>query len=88
MTPRRLSADQQVEISASVKKYDPTYNVAFRACRTPDSQNKVSIDTKKAFASWFDVEGNFVKKPFDNWLGENIVDVEKRLGSGKPKKKK
>ena len=88
MTPRRLPADQQVEISAFVKKYDPTYNVAFRAYRASDSQNQVRIDTKKAFASWFDVEGSFVKKPFDNWLGENIIDVEKRLGSGKLKKRK
>jgi hypothetical protein len=46
------------------------------------------VTTKKGFNEWFDVEGTFVKKPFDNWLGDNIISAEKQLVAGKSKKKR
>jgi hypothetical protein len=71
-----------------VKKYDPTYNVVFRAYKKSDITNVAHVTTKKGFNEWFDVEGTFVKKPFDNWLGDNIISAEKQLAAGKSKKKK
>lgn len=75
-----------MEISTSAKKYDPTYNVIFRAFRTSDVTQFAKVEAKDSFAKWFDVEGTFVKKPFDNWLGQNIVKAEVQLTSGKKKK--
>jgi Microsomal signal peptidase 25 kDa subunit (SPC25) len=46
------------------------------------------VSVKKGFADWFDEEGTFVKKPFDNWLGSNIVEAEKKLVAAKSKKGK
>jgi hypothetical protein len=69
-----------------VEKYDPTYNVVFRMFKTKDATQLAHITTKKSFASWFDAEGTFVKKPFDNWLGDNVISVEAQLKSGKKKK--
>ena len=71
-----------------MKKYDPTYNVVIRAYQSADVTNLVNITTAKGFASWFDVEGTFVKKPFEDWLGENIIKAERQLISGKAKKSK
>ena len=75
-----------MEISTFVKKYDPTYNVVIRAYQTADVTNLVNITAAKGFASWFDVEGTFVKKPFENWLEENVTKAEKQLIFGKTKK--
>jgi hypothetical protein len=71
-----------------VKKHDPMYNVVFRAYNPKDITNVANVTTKKSFAAWFDTEGTLVNKPFDNWLAENVVNVEKQLESGKTKKKK
>jgi hypothetical protein len=68
-----------------VKKYDPTYNVVLRAYKKSDITNVANVSTKKGFSEWFDVEGTFVKKPFDNWLGDNIMGAEKQLAAGKKK---
>jgi hypothetical protein len=77
----------QIEISTSIKKYDPTYKVVLRAHKTADKANIATITIKKSFADWFDTEGTFVKKPFDDWLGQNVVGAEKQLASGRRKKK-
>ena len=77
-----------MEISSSVKKYDPTYNVVIRAYRTADVTNLAHVTAAKGFRSWFDAEGMFVKKQFENWLGENVLKAEKQLISGKAKKSK
>jgi len=76
----------KIEISTSVKKFDPTYNVTFRVYRTSDVTQFVKIDASQSFTKWFDREGTFVNKPFDNWLGHNIVQAEVQLTSGKKKK--
>jgi len=52
-----------------------------------DNTNIANITTSKSFAAWFDTEGTFVKKLFDNWLGDNIINAEKQLASRKAKKK-
>jgi hypothetical protein len=75
-----------VEISTFVKKYDPMYNVVIRAYQTADVTNLVNIPAAKGFASWFDAEGTFVKKPFEDWLEENVIKAEKQLISRKVKK--
>jgi hypothetical protein len=75
-----------VEISTFVKKYDPTYNVVIRAYQTADVTNLVTIPTANSFATWFDAEGMFVKKPFEDWLEENVIRAEKQLISRKVKK--
>ena len=77
-----------MEISTAVKKYDPIYNITFRLYKKSDISNAVSVTTKKSFGGWFDEEGAFVKKPFDNWLGINIIEVEKKLTAGKERKRK
>jgi len=40
------------------------------------------MTTKKGFNERFDVEGTFVKKPFDNDI---IISAEKQLAAGKSK---
>jgi hypothetical protein len=77
-----------VEISTSVKKYDPKYNVTIRAYQSADVTNLAHVTAAKGFGSWFDAEGTFVKKQFENWLGENVIKAEKQLISGKAKKSK
>lgn len=69
-----------------MKKYDPTYNVVFKAYRTSDPTKLAHVSTKGKFANWFDSEGTFVKKPFDNFLGDNIIATETQLTTGKKKK--
>lgn len=86
--PCMYSLILQVEITTSVKKYEPTYNVVFRAYKKSDITNVANVTTKMGFNAWFDVEGTFVKKPFDNWLGDNVISVEKQLAAGKSKKKR
>ena len=76
----------KVEISTSVKKYDPTYTMVVRAYETADVTQLATITTKESFTNWFDVDGNFLKKPFDSWLGQNIIKAETQLLSNKKKK--
>jgi hypothetical protein len=75
-------------ISTSIKKYDPTYNATFRVYRTKgkDITELVKVKSSKSFANWFDVEGTFVKKPFQTWLADNVKKAEKLLVQGKKKK--
>jgi hypothetical protein len=75
-----------VEIASSVKKYDPTYNIALKAYKTKDVTDLTHLTAKDGFQKWFDVEGTFVKEPFDNWLGTHVISAEKALTSGKKKK--
>ena len=70
-----------------MKKYDPTYNVVFRASKPSDKTMIANVTAKQSFGAWFDSEGTFVKKPFENWLGENVASAEKQMVSGKRKKK-
>jgi Microsomal signal peptidase 25 kDa subunit (SPC25) len=69
-----------------VKKYDPTYNVVLRAHKAAIKTNIATVTIKKCFADWFDTEGTFVRKPFDDWLGQNVLSAEKQLAPGKRKK--
>lgn len=69
-----------------MKKYDPTYNVVLRAHKMQDMKDITTITIKKIFADWFDTEGTFVKKPFDDWLSQAVLSAEKQLGQGKRKK--
>ena len=71
-----------------MKKYDPTYNITIRLHKKSDISIVANVTTKRSFADWFDEEGTFVKKPFDDWLGVNIVEAEKKLAAGKRKKRK
>ena len=59
-----------------------------RAYKKSDMTNVANVTAKKGFNEWFDVEGTFVKKRFDKWLGDNVVSVEKQLVAGKSKKKR
>jgi hypothetical protein len=70
-----------------VKKYDPTYNIDFRLYENWFALGAVNVIAKKSFADWFDEEGTFVKKPFDTWLGVNIVELEKKFVARKQKKR-
>jgi Microsomal signal peptidase 25 kDa subunit (SPC25) len=78
---------RQIEISTSVRKYDPTYNTTLRLYKKSEITNVANVSAKKAFADWFDEEGTFVKKPFDNWLSINIIEAEKKLVAAKSKKR-
>jgi hypothetical protein len=77
-----------------VQKYDPTYNITVRVYKKSEVKNKSEVPTvanvtaKKAFADWFDEQGTFVKKPFDNWLGSNIIEAEEKMVAAKSKKRK
>jgi len=75
-----------VEIASSVKKYDPTYNLVLKAYKTKNVSDLTNLTAKEGFEKWFDVEGTFVKKPFDNWLGTHVISGEKALASGKKQK--
>ena len=77
-----------MEISTSAKKYDPTYNITFRLYKKSNISNIANVTTKRSFADWFDDEGTFVKKRFDDWLGVNILEAEKKLAVEKRKKRK
>ena len=68
-----------------MKKYDPTYNVVIRVYWADDVTKLAHTTATKSFASWFDTEGTFVKKLFDNWLGDHVIKVETQLTSKKKK---
>jgi Microsomal signal peptidase 25 kDa subunit (SPC25) len=82
-----LAESRQIEISTSARKYDPTYNITFRVYKKSEVTNVANVTAKKGFADWFDEEGTFVKIPFDNWLGTNIIEAEKKLVAAKSKKR-
>ena len=63
------------------------YRVVFRAYKKKQYTNVAHVSTSKMFAAWFDEEGTFVKKPFDKWIGDKVIEVEKQLTSAKKKKK-
>lgn len=69
-----------------MKKYDPTYNIAIKAYKSKEVSDLTHLTAKDRFEKWFDAEGTFVNKPFDNWLGAHIVSAEKALVSGKKRK--
>lgn len=70
----------QISIASHTQKYDPTYrltvNVSSSRTATPRT-----LEISSPFTRWFDTDGYFVAKPFQQWLASEIELV----GEGDPK---
>ncbi len=64
----------QISIASHTQKYDPTYrltvNVSSSRTATPRT-----LEISSPFTRWFDTDGYFVAKPFQQWLASEIEIV-------------
>ena len=70
----------QVSIASHTKKYDPTYRLTVKISTSPTAAEK-KLEISSPFTRWFDSDGYFVAKPFQQWLASE-VDV---IGEADPK---
>lgn len=60
-------------IASSAAKYTPVYNVTVTYQKAGGKEEKKKISSR--FARWFDHDGFFVAKPFQQWLATEIPAV-------------
>lgn len=65
------------------KKYDPTYRLNVTVSAPQRSSEKI-LEISSPFTRWFDSDGYFVAKPFQQWLASEI-DI---VGEADPKNAK
>ena len=70
----------QISIASHTKKYDPTYRLTVKVSASSKAQEK-TMEISSPFTRWFDGDGYFVAKPFQQWLASE-VDV---IGEADPK---
>ncbi|MCJ1265200.1 hypothetical protein MMC22_005075 [Lobaria immixta] len=60
-------------IASSVTKHTPVYNLTVRHANTSGSRTSWSTSQISApFTRWFDADGHFVAKPFQQWLATEV----------------
>ncbi|KAL8712436.1 MAG: hypothetical protein Q9220_003284 [cf. Caloplaca sp. 1 TL-2023] len=64
-----------ISISSSVNKHNPTYNLQV-FCDEPGKQRQ-TMKLSAPFTRWFDSDGYFVAKPFQQWLASEIPPIAK-----------
>ena len=63
----------QLSISSSVAKHTPIYNLIVRYQNSSGKEEQTEISSR--FTRWFDHDGFFVAKPFQQWLASEIPAV-------------
>ena len=63
----------QVSIASNVKKHTPLYNITVHQ-KNP-TEEKEPLKLSASFTRWFDQDGGFVAKPFQQWLATEIPAI-------------
>lgn len=75
----------QISIASSVKKHTPIYNITVTQTSSSKTQSQKPQPLKLSarFTRWFDQDGTFVAKPFQQWLASEVAAI----GQADPKNK-
>ena len=64
----------QISIASHTQKYDPTYRLTVNIS-SPGTPAPKTLEISSSFTRWFDSDGFFVAKPFQQWLASEIQIV-------------
>ena len=73
----------QLSIASSVTKHTPVYNLTVRY--ETSSKEQKTLELSSPFTRWFDADGTFVAKPFQQWLASEIPIIGEVDPQNKPK---
>ena len=71
----------QVSIASNVKKHTPLYYITVQ--QKNSTGDKEPLKLSASFTRWFDQDGSFVAKPFQQWLATEVPAI----GAADPKSK-
>ena len=71
----------QLSIASHVTKHVPVYNLTVRYSNSKGEETKLQLSSP--FTRWFDVDGFFVAKPFQQWLASEVPLVRQMSSQGK-----
>lgn len=71
-------------MASSVTKHTPIYNLTV-AYTNPKGEEK-RLDLSSPFTRWFDTDGFFIAKPFQQWLASEVpligqIDTKNKIGN-------
>ncbi len=64
----------QISIASHTQKYDPTYRLTVNVSSSRTTTAR-TLEISSPFTRWFDADGYFVAKPFQQWLASEIEIV-------------
>lgn len=64
----------QISIASHTQKYDPTYRLTVNVSSSRTATRR-TLEISSPFTRWFDTDGYFVAKPFQQWLASEIEIV-------------
>lgn len=72
-------------MASSVAKHTPIYNLTVSYTNSKGVEKKLELSSP--FTRWFDVDGFFIAKPFQQWLASEVpligqIDTKNRPGAG------
>ena len=70
----------QISIASHTRKYDPTYRLTVNISSSRTATPK-TLEISSPFTRWFDTDGYFVAKPFQQWLASEV----QMIGEADPK---
>lgn len=70
----------QISIASHTQKHDPTYRLTVKVTSSRTATPR-TLEVSSPFTRWFDTDGYFVAKPFQQWLASEI-DI---VGEADPK---
>lgn len=63
----------QLTIASSVTKHTPVYNLTVRHANVSENRKSwKSFEISAPFTRWFDVDGYFIARPFQQWLASEV----------------
>ena len=73
-------------MASSVTKHTPIYNLTV-AYTNPKGEEK-RLELSSPFTRWFDTDGFFIAKPFQQWLASEVpligqIDTKNKIGNPK-----
>ena len=77
-------------MASSVAKHTPIYNLTVSYTNSKGAEKKLELSSP--FTRWFDVDGFFIAKPFQQWLASEVpligqIDTKNRPGNGSGSRK-
>ncbi|MCJ1287149.1 hypothetical protein MMC26_006497 [Xylographa opegraphella] len=75
-------------IASSVPKHNPTYQIVVRWTdpKTSEAFDWETREISAPFTTWFSPDGQFIAKPFQQWLSSKIPVIAAADGAGSNKK--
>lgn len=70
----RVDHSMQISIASHTQKYDPTYRLTVKVSSSRAATPK-TFEISSPFTRWFDSDGYFVAKPFQQWLASELEIV-------------